>query len=182
MNKRLIFILSPLILMSFYLAGCATLPPPATRNAAKGCLENCLGNCFIPQKETIENGALKRSYPADFEKVWESALLILQQYAVVNSISKKDGIISYIDTDGILLNKAPVYCDFPFVVLIEKSASASTAYIYPIKESSFLGDQKLRAAWKKEIEKGFSQKQEDFLEQLGVQIEGKERWGWFSPP
>ncbi len=137
-------------------------------------------NLNAANKETVIKSGIHRSYPYDFDAVWDAILDILQQYAVIANISRDTGVITYVDIDGILLQKKPFSWEFPFTILVEKTEQGTRVYIYPMEELfASTPDIVSRKYWQ-EVKKGFKQKQEDFLEKLSVQLEAGKRWPWLT--
>jgi len=136
---------------------------------------------FKPQnKEQIKNSDLRRHYSFGYDRVWDETLEVLHQYAVIAHISKQEGVISYIDIDGILLGKKLYYWEFPFTIYMEKVSDGTMVYVYPMEEI-FSQDRSISSwQWWGDIKKGFTQKSEELLERISVQMEAGNRWPWLE--
>ena len=161
------------------LSGCTAIPL-INSGPLSPYFENGLASFQAPDKENVKRSSLRRYYPYGYDEVWDSALMILQQYAVVTSISKQSGLITYIDIDGIILSKKLYYWEFPFTIFFDKLTDGTMVYIYPM-EDIFIADSNISTKkWWSDCKKGFVQKGEEFLDRITVQLTAKTRWPWLK--
>jgi len=163
----------------FLLSGCAAVPFN-NPSPLYPYFENSLAGFKPADKDEIKKSNLRRHYAYSYDEVWMSAVKILQQYALITSISKNDGIITYIDIDGILLGKRMYYWEFPFSVYFEKVGDGVMIYVYPM-ESFFSFDNAITSRrWWSDVKKGFQQKGEELLERVYMQLDFRKRWPWLK--
>ena len=133
--------------------------------------------------EKAKQSSLKREYPYPYDNVFDGALLILQQYAIIGNASRESGGISYIDIDALLINDNFWNYDFPFTVFLEKNPQGTMVYVQPMGP---LFDEKAGSKSAVEekfpdvIRSGFKQKGEEFLERISVQLTASNRWPWLT--
>jgi len=168
-----------IILVLFLLSGCSTVP---FRNPSPlyPYFENSLSGFRPGEKPEIKKSNLRRHYAYSYDEVWMSAVKVLQQYALITQISKNDGVITYIDIDGILLGKRIYYWEFPFSVYFEKVEDGIMVYVYPM-EKAFSSDNTITSRkWWGDVRKGFQQKGEELLDRIHAQLDFGQRWPWLK--
>lgn len=174
MNKS-IFLLPVLLLVS----GCAAVP---FKNPSPlyPYFEKSLSGFKPEEKDEIKKSNLRRHYSYAYDEVWASAVSILQQYALITHISKNDGVISYIDIDGILLGKRIYYWEFPFSVYFEKVEDGVMVYVYPMEKVFSFDNAITSRKWWSDVKKGFQQKGEELLDRVYTQLDIRKRWPWLK--
>lgn len=83
-------------------------------------LDNNFINFEIPNRYNIEKTSIKKIYQDSYESVWNNALIILVQNALVLRTYRNSGIIFYLDIDGVYFDKRFYNMEFPFSILINK--------------------------------------------------------------
>lgn len=165
------------LLLLVSVLGCATISP------LEPYFENNFSGFKSSKKDMVKVASLKKSYQNPYDEVWDSALYILAQYAIIIDSSKESGIITYVDIDGVffadvLIEDNFLYWEFPFTVLIEKEPQGTMVYIYPMTD--LFTEKGSKKKWWEIVETGFNQKGEEFLEKLSTQLTAKERWPWLN--
>jgi hypothetical protein len=97
---------------------------------------------------------------------------------MIVSASKESGLVSYVDVDGIMIDKKFYYWEFPFTVLVEQNTEGTLVYVHPMI-SVFESNEKFsKRKWWETIKTGFDQKGQEFLDKLSVQLASSTRWPW----
>jgi hypothetical protein len=129
--------------------------------------------CPSPAKTRASGTTM--SFLAQKEEVWDEALSVIAQYALVIRTKHPEGTIFFVDVDGVLRDGEYIYLQFPFAVLIEGEAGRTAVYVSPmldlVREGLSGGELELATAVSK-------QKGQEFLAHLSVQLEASERWPW----
>lgn len=133
--------------------------------------------------DNAKQSSLKREYPYPYDNVFDGALLILQQYAIIGNASRESGSISFVDIDAILINNIFRNYDFPFTLFMEKTYRGTTVYVQPMGPlfDEKTGGKSAIEEWAPDIiRSGYKQKGEEFLERLSVQLTASNRWPWLT--
>jgi hypothetical protein len=148
--------------------------------ADKSILSDYYSNHFlgwrIPAKHDIQAGATARRYDVGFERLWDSTIKILaDRNAIVPRVSKKLGIITYIDVDDLLDGQKYRSLDFPFALLIDAEPAQTVVYVRPMLElvQTRVPPERLQV-----IRDVFKYKIDEFFYRLDRQVVGGSRWPW----
>jgi hypothetical protein len=163
------------ILCLTFFSGCAAVNPVATY------YENNFADFEASQQDLIKSKSIKKSFSKSFDEVWDNALYILAQHAIIVDASRESGIITYVCIDGVyfgdVFNKDLFYYwEFPFTALIDKGARDITVFVYPM--SNLYDERDKKKKWWKIINDGFNQKGEEFIERLSTQLTVQGQWQW----
>jgi hypothetical protein len=169
-----------LIICIFYfilISGCAAFNPIVTH------YENNFSDFKASQQDLIKTTSIKKQFNKSFDEVWNSALYILAQHAIIIDATKESGIIIYVSIDGIHFGDvfpedSIYYWEFPFTALIDRGSNSVTVSIYPMRNLYDEKDKKKN--WWKIINAGFNQNGEEFIERLSTQLTTQERWQWLK--
>jgi len=121
----------------------------------------------IPEIDKIKKVGMKKSFPyVNFDKVWESAILVLMQQGIIVKASKEEGIITAITVP-------------PLTVFIEENDNIVTVYLYWMEELCRRIDkpQEILIKLTPEIKK---QMTENFFGQLATQVYVSQKWKYLD--
>jgi hypothetical protein len=133
------------------------------------------------QQDLIKSSSIKKTFHRAYDEVWDSALYILAQHAIIIEASKESGRITYLSIDGLSFGNVfpehqSYYWEFPFTVVIVKDDQGSTVFVYPMK--GLYDDKNKKKKWWKVIDAGFNKKGKDLIDKLSTQLSVKESWQW----
>lgn len=167
MNSKVKYLIVILILL--FISACGTVSP------LKSHYENHFTDLKIPERDKIKVSSIKKSYQISHKQVWDSSLSILVQHSLILKTYSESGIIFYLDIDGVFFKNKFSYMEFPFSVLVEKELENTVVYVYPMVEffEGNISEEKLKI-----MKMAFSQKAEEFLEELSIQMTAQTRWPW----
>ena len=161
-------------LTTILLVGCSRNQRPT--------LKDLYATPSLPQTESADKlkaSPLKVEIPLPFAQVWESTLVVLSQFAVVQSLSKegeRSGRIRYVDVDALVHKKDAFLVDMAFVVLVEEEVIGSTmVYVSPQIEH-------VEGKYPKErmeaVRDGMEQKGKWLLNRVVTQALAERKWRW----
>jgi len=158
-----------MILFFFYVSACGTT------NSLKPYYDNHFNNIEVVEKNKVTESPFVRHYQNSDKQIWDNTLTILVQYTTVLKVFKESSMIFFVDIDGVFCEREFYYMEFPFFILIEKESEGTAVYIYPMIDlvADNVSKNKLKI-----MKLAFSQKAEEFLERLTVQLTAKNRWPW----
>ncbi len=153
----------------------------ATINPLSDHYENNFTHFEASEQELIKSSSIKKTFHESFDEVWDDALYILAQHAIIIDASKESGIITYLSLDGVYfgdvsLEKRYYFWEFPFTAFIDEGNQGITVFVYPIR--NIYDEKDKRKNWWKIVDAGFNQKGEEFLQRLSTQLTVQEQWQW----
>ena len=157
--------------------GCAT----GTINPLSGHYENNFTNFQASEQELIKSSSIKKTFHKSFDDVWDDALYILAQHAIIIDASRESGIITFVSIDGLYFGdlfseKSYLLWEFPFTVFIDAGNQGVTVFVYAMKN---IYEEKYKEKnWWKIVDAGFDQEGEEFLQRLSTQLTVQEQWQW----
>jgi len=159
----------------FLTSGCTSVNPIVKD------YENHFNGFSASQENLIKESSIKQTFHRSYDEVWDSAVYILAQHAVIIELSKESGTITYLSIDGISFgNVFPedqfYYWEFPFTLLIVKESQEIAVYVYPMTD--LYDDKNKKREWWQVIDEGFNQKGRKFINALSTQLSVKGRWQW----
>lgn len=130
----------------------------------------------FPEIDLVKKGPFNTRYQRSFDEVWDTALFVLSQHAVIINASKGSGMITYLVIDGVFSIDKYIYWEFPFAVLIERETDGASVYVYPM--INLFDSRDYNKEWWSAMNNGFNQKGEEVIEKLSVQLMVEQRWQW----
>lgn len=157
------------------LTGCATINPLSRH------YENNFTNFEASEQELIKSSPMKKTFQKSFDDVWDDALYILAQHAIIIDASRESGVITYVSIDGVyfgdvFLDGSYLLWEFPFTVFIDKGILGITVFVYAMRNIYDAKDKEKN--WWKIVDAGFDQNGEEFLQRLSTQLTFQEQWQW----
>lgn len=155
--------------------GCATINP------LSGHYENNFADFQASEQELIKSSSIQKTFHKSFDDVWDNALYILAQHAIIIDASRESGTITYISIDALYFGdvfseESYPFWEFPFTVFIDVGNEGITVFVYAMKN---IYDEKYKEKnWWKIVDAGFDQKGEEFLQRLSTQLTVQEQWQW----
>lgn len=173
-DRHLLIILP---LLFFLFSGCAAVNPLVSH------YENNFSGFRSSTKDMRKSQSLTMQFPASFDEVWENALSILTQEAIIIDVSRTSGTISYIIIDGVYFGdvfpeNTFYYWDFPFTVSVERGKGVTSVTVCPL--TGLYKENDTKKKWWRNIHAGFHQQGEEFLLRLSAQLTVQERWQWLK--
>jgi len=166
MYKKIIAISMIFIFLCGFFACRSRMPEVAVSELDK-LFANDFRDLRIPEVVKIKKMGEKKNFPyVNFNKVWESIILVLMQQGIIVKASKEEGIITAITVP-------------PLTVFIEENNNIVTVYLYWMEELCRRIDkpQEILIKLTPEIKE---QMTENFFGQLATQVYASQKWKYLE--